>query len=129
MAYTQKQINDFFAEYKGKGYTDQQINEIANNAGVTEQNVLNARGAWLNTKAGKNYLSGIKDPIQRAWTQTFWTGDMPGAERLIQENQITRDALRDQYNIPDREIAAVARRYGITPFGVPGTQRKGCRGV
>lgn len=117
MAYTQEQINQAFALRRAEGFTDQQINEMANNLGLTEQNVLDARKSWLGTEAGQDWLSG-QTPLQQDWNQTFWSGDFEGAQDVLNRNKLTPSVLQSQYEVTPQEMSAVADRYNVYPFGV-----------
>lgn len=117
MAYTQDQINQAFALRRAEGFTDQQINEMANNLGLTEQNVLDARKSWLGTDAGQDWLSN-QSPLQQDWNKTFWSGDFSGAQDVLNRNKLTPSVLQSQYEVTPEEMSAVADRYSVYPFGV-----------
>lgn len=117
MAYTQDQINQAFALRRAEGFTDEQINEMANNLGLTEQNVLDARKAWLGTEAGNDWL-GEQTPLQQDWNKTFWVGDFEGAQDVLNREKLTPSVLQSQYGVSPQQMADVSDRYDVYAAGV-----------
>lgn len=111
------QVNAAYLDYnRDQGMDDVAFNEWANDAGWTEQDVLDARDNWLDTADGQAWLQTLPE-LQQDWANTFWTGDMAGAQNVLDTNKLTPEILQNVYGISGNEIGAVADRYGVVPFG------------
>jgi len=112
---TQSGVNDWYGSLLNEGYTFEELNNLANREGLTEQNVFDARKDWFGTPEGQGYIDSLEAPLQDEWALTFLAGDMAGAQDLINANDISYEDLLNTYNVSQGEINDVRERYGITP--------------
>ena len=116
--YTQDQVNDVYAQRRAEGYNDEQLNELANAFGLTEQNIFDARQDWMETPAGQEWRGSLEDPMQQDWADTFYVGDMEGAQEAIDKRGWTPGSfnlVEEFYGISPEETQAVGERYGVFP--------------
>lgn len=116
--FTQDQINDAYAQRRAEGYTDEQINELANSLGMTEANIFDARKDWMETPAGQEWMGSIEDPMQQEWANTFYVGDFEGAQEAIDKRgwgDDTFNLVEEFYNFTPETTQDVGERYGVFP--------------
>lgn len=120
---TPEQVELAYFDYnRDQGMSDADFNVWANDNNWVEQDVLDARDNWLDTADGQSWLSTLPD-IQQDWANTFWVGDMDGAQGVLNDNRLTVDDLVNDYGITTTEIDAVGDRYGVVPYGSTPTKQ------
>ena len=112
------QIEQAYFDYqRDQGMNDADFNKWANANKWTEQDVFDARDTWLDSPEGQSWLNQMEDPLQKEWANTFWTGDMPAAEKVLNERKLGVNELVNNYGVSPNELNAIADRYAVVPYG------------
>lgn len=112
----------YFNYQRGQGMNDADFNQWANANNWTEQDVFDARDTWLDSSEGQNWLNQMEDPLQREWANTFWVGDVPAAQKALNERKLGVNELVNNFGVSPNELNAVADRYSVVPYGSLPTQ-------